>query len=60
MWKKKKKKIETSLERFLGVGLSLCASTVPETFIDPVEVTHLSLADGELTAVPEKIGFEIC
>ena len=40
-------KIETSLERFLGVqgGLSVCASSVPLTFTDPAEVTFLSLAD---------------
>jgi len=50
---------ETSLERFLGVGsLSLCASTVPETFVDPAEVTYLSLADCGLTTVPEKIGLD--
>ena len=49
--------LETSLGRFLGVdGLSLCASTVPETFNDPAEVTYLSLADCALPGVPDKIG----
>ena len=35
---------------------SLCASTVPETFTDPAEVTFLSLADCGLNTVPEKFG----
>ena len=51
-------KIETSLERFLGVqgGLSVCASTTPGTFTDSAEVTYLSLTDCGLTTVPDKIG----
>ena len=53
-------KIETSLERYLGVqgGLSVCASTVHETFTDPAEVTYLSLADCGLTTVPNKFGLD--
>jgi hypothetical protein len=47
---------DSTLAKHLGVPVSVFATTVPETFSGPNEITLLSLSHCELTSLPENLG----